>query len=300
MAKEKRTAADVAAGIEAQELEAADQPLREQTKAAPVAEPEVPAAEKEPKKLYTAEEVAEIAKQAAAEAVAKAMAEVKPQVVQVMADTEKVTLRWCAPVADDNLAVFGPNGMYGTVTGKNGTVMVPKSEWSRFYDETARRLIERRWLVVLSGMTDDERAVYHCAYRKGEVLDEKAFRCAVTMGDKLLDIFDDLCTEHQEMVAKAYYDAWERGRGKRRQPGPAEAAEREEQGPVCGGTQGGPPAEGDVPPGAGRAEQRGGSGRGLRSKGGIEHGYFRIWHCQRSGHYGDLLPDRHGGEGHRH
>ena len=70
------------------------------------------------------------------------MAEVKPQVVQVMADTEKVTLRWCAPVADDNLAVFGPNGMYGTVTGKNGTVMVPKSEWSRFYDETARRLIE--------------------------------------------------------------------------------------------------------------------------------------------------------------
>lgn len=73
-----------------------------------MAEPEVPAAEKEPKKLYTAEEVAEIAKQAAAEAVAKAMAEVKPQVVQVMADTEKVTLRWCAPVADDNLAVFGP------------------------------------------------------------------------------------------------------------------------------------------------------------------------------------------------
>ena len=46
---------------------------------------------------------------------------------------------------------------------------------------------------------------------KGEVLDETAFRCAVTMGDKLLDIFDDLCTEHQEMVAKAYYDAWERG-----------------------------------------------------------------------------------------
>ena len=180
MAKEKRTAADVAAGIEAQELEAADQPLREQTKAAPVAEQKAPAAEKEPEKLYTADEVAEIAKQAAAEAVAKAMAEVKPQVVQVMADTEKVTLRWCAPVADDNLAVFGPNGMYGTVTGKNGTVMVPKSEWSRFYDETARRLIDRRWLVVLSGMTDAERAVYHCAYRKGEVLDETAFRCAVT------------------------------------------------------------------------------------------------------------------------
>ena len=234
MAKEKRTAADVAAGIEAQELEAADQPLRvkaENVTAVGADGSETPLTDLEPglkgetvevpqeaeadaqKLMYTAAEVQNIAAKAAAEAVAKAMAmaEVKPQVVQVMADTEKVTLRWCAPVADDNLAVFGPNGMYGTVTGKNGTVMVPKSEWSRFYDETARRLIDRRWLVVLSGMTDDERAVYHCQYRKGEVLDETAFRCAVTMGDKLLDIFDDLCTEHQEMVAKAYYDAWERG-----------------------------------------------------------------------------------------
>ena len=232
MAKEKRTAADVAAGIEEQELEETAQPLRvkaEDVTAVGADGSETPLTELEPglkgetgevsqeaaanapERMYTAAEVQDIAAKAAAEAVAKAMAGVKPQVVQVMADTEKVTLRWCAPVADDNLAVFGPNGMYGTVTGKNGTVMVPKSEWSRFYDETARRLIERRWLVVLSGMTDAERAVYHCAYRKGEVLDETAFRCAVTMGDKLLDIFDDLCTEHQEMVAKAYYDAWERG-----------------------------------------------------------------------------------------
>ena len=232
MAKEKKTAADVAAGIEAQELEETTQPLRvkaEKVTAVGADGSATPLTDLEPglkgetvevpqeaetdaqERMYTAAEVQDIAAKAAAEAVAKAMAEVKPQVVQVMADTEKVTLRWCAPVADDNLAVFGPNGMYGTVTGKNGTVMVPKSEWSRFYDETARRLIERRWLVVLSGMTDEERAVYHCAYRKGEVLDETAFRCAVTMGDKLLDIFDDLCTEHQEMVAKAYYDAWERG-----------------------------------------------------------------------------------------
>ena len=188
MAKEKRTAADVAAGIEAQELEETTQPLRvkaEKVTAVGADGSETPLTELEPglkgetvevpqetaanapERMYTAAEVQDIAAKAAAEAVAKAMAEVKPQVVQVMADTEKVTLRWCAPVADDNLAVFGPNGMYGTVTGKNGTVMVPKSEWSRFYDETARRLIERRWLVVLSGMTDDERADYLLAKHYG-------------------------------------------------------------------------------------------------------------------------------------
>lgn len=208
MAKEKQTAAQKAAAIAAQELGDTAEPLKPQT-----AQPEETkeAEAKEPERMYTAEEVAEIAKRAAAEAVANAMKGMQPQVVQVVADTEKVVLRWCAPVADDNLAVFGPNGMYGTVTGKNGTVMVPKSEWSRFYDETARNLMNRRWLVVLSGMTEEERQLYHCAYRKGEILDEQAFRCVVSMGEKLLDIFDDLCTEHQEMAAKAYYEALERG-----------------------------------------------------------------------------------------
>ena len=129
-----------------------------------------------------------------------------------MADTEKVILRWMAPVADDNVAVFGPNGMYGQVTGKNGTVIVPKSEWSRFYDETMRRFMDRRWLVVLSGLTDEERELYHCNYRKGEVLDEKGFANIFKMKDELLDIFDDLCTEHQEMVAKSFCEAAAQGK----------------------------------------------------------------------------------------
>ena len=175
-------------------------------KEAVVPAPETPA-------LYTAEQVAQMVKEASEKAAAAAVAEAlknlpqQTQVVQVMADTEKVILRWMAPVADDNVAVFGPNGMYGQVTGKNGTVIVPKSEWSRFYDETMRRFMERRWLVVLSGMTDGERELYHCRYRKGEVLDEKGFANIFKMKDELLDIFDDLCTEHQEMVAKSFCEA---------------------------------------------------------------------------------------------
>ena len=181
-------------------------------KDAVVPAPEAPA-------LYTAEQVAQMVKEASEKAAAAAVAEAlknipqqTPQVVQVMADTEKVILRWMAPVADDNVAVFGPNGMYGQVTGKNGTVIVPKSEWSRFYDETMRRFMERRWLVVLSGLNDEERELYHCSYRKGEVLDEKGFANIFKMRDGLLDIFDDLCTEHQEMVAKSFCAAAAQGK----------------------------------------------------------------------------------------
>lgn len=164
--------------------------------------------------MYTAEQVAQMVQEAAAKAVAEALKAIpqQPQVVQVMADTEKVVMRWMAPVSDENVAVFGENGRYGQVTGKNGTVMVPKSEWSRFYDETMRRFMDRRWLVVLSGMTDDERKLYNCDYRKGEVLDEKGFANIFTMGDELLDVFDDLCTEHQEMVAKSFCEAAQQGK----------------------------------------------------------------------------------------
>lgn len=173
--------------------------------------PETPA-------LYTAEQVAQMVKEASEKAAAAAVAEAlktmpqQPKVVQVLAETEKVVMRWMAPVADDNVAVFGENGRYGQVTGKNGTVMVPKTEWSRFYDETMRRFMDRRWLIVLSGMTGEERELYHCSYRKGEILDEKGFAGIFQMKDELLDVFDDLCTEHQEMVAKSFCEAAQDGK----------------------------------------------------------------------------------------
>lgn len=236
MGKSKRNSSQVAAQIAAEENEVmtiqasdvtavgddgSETPLTELApelagqevqveKEAVIPENEAPAAPV----MYTAEQVAQMMKEAAAAAVAEALKALpqQPQVVQVMADTEKVVMRWMAPVADDNISTFGENGRYGQVTGKNGTVIVPKSEWSRFYDETMRRFMERRWLVVLSGMTDDERALYHCDYRKGEILDEKAFANIFIMRDGLLDIFDDLCTEHQEMVAKSFCEAAQEGK----------------------------------------------------------------------------------------
>lgn len=139
------------------------------------------------------------------------LAENKPQVVQVMADVEKVVMRFQAEVADDNVAVFGANAMYGQVTGKSGTVIVPKSEWSRFYTESVRGMINRRWLIVLSGLSDDERKAYNCVYREGEILDEKAFMNLLDMGRELLAVFPALCQDHKEMMCCRIRDAWAAG-----------------------------------------------------------------------------------------
>lgn len=154
-----------------------------------------------------AEEIAELKKMLAN--MQRQLEQRNPQIVQVMADTEKVVMRFQAEIADDNVAVFGANGMYGQITGKTGTVVVPKSEWSRFYNESTRRMMDRRWLVVLSGMDDDERRRYNCAYKEGEVLDEKAFDGLLDMGRDLLAVFPALCWEHKLMVARRFITAFE-------------------------------------------------------------------------------------------
>lgn len=146
----------------------------------------------------------EAALQKQREALAKEMDAVRPQVIQVAAETEKVVLRFQAEVADDNEAVFGDGGYFGKITGKRGILTIPKTEFvSRFRDLNVQWMLENRWLIVLSGLTDEERDMYGVNYKPGELLDDKAFTKMLDMKDEeLLAIFPDLCVQHREMVAR--------------------------------------------------------------------------------------------------
>ena len=135
----------------------------------------------------------------------------KPQVVQVMADTEKITLRWQAEVADENVIDLGPGGAYGSITGPTGYASIPKSEWSKFLNESMKSLLKKRMLIVLSGMTDEEREMNGVMYREGELLDDKAFAKMLDMGDELIAVFPKLCHAHKEMVARRFITGFERG-----------------------------------------------------------------------------------------
>lgn len=134
-----------------------------------------------------------------------------PKVIQVAADTEKVHFLWQAPVADDNVVLFGEGGMYGRITGKTGSFFVPKSELSRILDSMTRLFLEKRWLLVLDGLDDDEREALGIAYKDGEVLDKRAFAKMVDLGDEILEIFPLLCDSHKEMVGQRFYEAWVAG-----------------------------------------------------------------------------------------
>ena len=134
-----------------------------------------------------------------------------PKVIQVAPDTEKVHFLWQAPVADDNVVLFGEGGMYGRITGKTGSFFVPKSELSRILDSMTRLFLEERWLIVVDGLTEDEREALGVNYKEGEVLDKRAFAKMVDLGDEILDIFPRLCDSHKEMVGQRFYEAWVAG-----------------------------------------------------------------------------------------
>lgn len=170
----------------------------------------------------TAEKAEEVSKPAAAptftqeqvetmiqQAVASALANQAPKVVQIAADVEKVHFLFQAEVADDNrLTIGGTNSGYAPIIGKYGEFVIPKSDLSRVMDGQFRELLRKRWLIVVDGLTDEERQIYGVDYREGEVLDKMAFAKMVELEDKILEIYPKLCAGHREMVAKRYYEAY--------------------------------------------------------------------------------------------
>jgi len=138
----------------------------------------------------------------------------QPQIIVAAPDNgERVHFLWQAEVASDNVVEFGDGGMYGRIVGRSGSFYVPKNDMSRILDSAARYYLDRRWLIVVSGLTDDEREALGVAYREGEILDTKAFqRITELTKDELLEIYPELCDSHKEMIAKRFYEAYTSGK----------------------------------------------------------------------------------------
>ena len=160
-------------------------------------------------------EIEELKKQVAAMQEMLKQAQAAPQVVQVAPqEAEKVHFLFEAEVADDNIFSPGENGRYGRIVGKSGSFFVPKNEISAVMDTQFRSMLENRWIIVVSGLTDEEREAFGVDYKEGEYLDKKAFAKMVDMGEEILEIYPKLCKGHQEMVAKRYYEAYMSGNPK--------------------------------------------------------------------------------------
>lgn len=143
--------------------------------------------------------------------IAEALAAANQQRFAAVPERERVNLLWQAPVMDENVEEFGPNGRYARITGPTGGFFVPKDEFSLVVDSRVRMYLDRRWLIVLSGLTDEEREIYGVNYREGEYLTKAAFAKLAEQGEKLLDIYPKLCDGNRKIVTGAVYQGWKEG-----------------------------------------------------------------------------------------
>ena len=199
MARAKKTVTEAAEKAEAVKTEAA---VEEEAAKVEEAPKEAPQPEQPKGKLYTEEEIQAIV----ASAVSSAIADMR---IRETPKSERVMLLWQAPVADDNVQEFGPSGRLGRVIGSTGTIFVPHDDFPQIIDSQVRMFLERRWLIVLSGLDQDEKIAYGVDYKPNEYLDRQAFAKVAAQGEKLLDIYPALCPGNREIVVKAYYEAWQ-------------------------------------------------------------------------------------------
>lgn len=184
---------------------AEDAPVEEQA-----AEIAVKVEQEKEQKTFSAEEVQALlsAMQAQIDALKAAAAPAPAK------EKERVTFRWQAPVAKDNVLEIGPGGRFATITGPEQTFSVPKEELSVILTGQIRHLLDLRWLIVLSGLDEYELEAIGCNYQPGEVLTKQAFHRLVDLGEEIVPIYAQLCEGNREIVAKVLYEEWKKNRGK--------------------------------------------------------------------------------------
>ena len=74
------------------------------------------------------------------------------------------------------------------------------------------KLMRRRELIVINGLTDEERSRYRLDYKEGELLSADMYYKLLDLDVKVLyEIFPKLCESHQRIVAKLFISAYEDG-----------------------------------------------------------------------------------------
>lgn len=165
----------------------------------------------EPKKTFTADEVNKLIANALDEYIKSHPAE-QPKVVQVSTEKEMVRLLFMDDCSDDNELRLGANAKFGTITGPIAYLSVPKEAFlGEFRDNLVQMLLASRKLIVLDGLTDEEREMHGVKYADGEVMDERLFRSILDHIEELPNIYKKLCPSMKQIVATRFQTGFDAG-----------------------------------------------------------------------------------------
>ena len=151
-------------------------------------------------KKYTESDVDRIVKDAIA-AYAKNAAEATEK------EAKYVTVMYLGAIASGTTVSLGKLGTFN----KPG---VPRNIPRDIFLENLGRpvvdhLISARRLIVLDGLTDEERERYGLDYSESEVLSKNAFFKLLDYNKATIcDIFSKMCVQHKRLIAKIYHTAY--------------------------------------------------------------------------------------------
>ena len=160
-------------------------------------------------RTFTAEEVQTLIAQAVAQAMADSE---KAKVLNVKEEVPPVRMLFMDDCSDDNILYFGQNGKFGIITGPIGYINVPKDAWfGEFRDNMVQNFLAQRKLIVLDGLSDEEREMHGVSYKNGEVLEENMFRTLLDHVHELPEIFKRLCPAMRQIVATRFQTGYDAG-----------------------------------------------------------------------------------------
>lgn len=172
--------------------------------AANVSESKAAPAEKPAEKVFTLAEVQEMIKAAIAESQKDA-----PARIVYAKDAEQITLCYTGPMAKGT--VYSMPGI-GSINRQFGYITVSKENFLQKKDYKIDNKLAKRLLIVVSGMTDDERKRYGVMYKPGEILSEKVFEGLLDLPtEQLCEEFKRVCDEHKRIITTAVMSAFNTG-----------------------------------------------------------------------------------------
>lgn len=159
-------------------------------------------------KMFSQADVEAMIARAVAEATQKAAKEQTPVVVQ---QTEPpVTVAFVGNVMSGSEIPLGDIGRIYADSSR--IISVSKRVFLANITGSVALMLKSKELLVLSGLTDEERELYGLVYREGELLDNKIMRSILDRGtDEMKSIYDALCPEHRRIFAKAIHTAVQGG-----------------------------------------------------------------------------------------
>jgi len=164
-------------------------------------------------KTYTKAEVEEM--------IAAAIAKLQSKEPTSKKEDEWVTLVYMGVAAENSTVLLGTeqNRGLGEISARGGIKTVRKSDFEeKMNPQISKRLKDRR-LIVVSGLTDDERELYGVKYTDGELLSKDIYKRLFTMTDeKIAEIFKKACPRHKEIIATMFIDAYVSGNNRINQP----------------------------------------------------------------------------------